>query len=127
MALGMFNTKKDTDNMNNFVSNIVIDLLEDDDYYYVYAEFAGREKEEIKIKFQGENLLLKICDDESDYDDQKGYLIEERYRQEKERLIKFPEPIQKKGVDANYENGLLSVKIQKIDPESDDSDLIPIN
>ncbi|MFQ7801696.1 MAG: hypothetical protein ACLRHW_19715 [Coprobacillus cateniformis] len=47
---------------------ITIDMTDDDEYYYIYAEFPGREKE-IKIKFKGDKLSLKVLDDE-DYPDQ---------------------------------------------------------
>jgi len=104
---------------------ITIDMTDDDEYYYIYAEFPGREKKEIKIKFKGDKLSLKVLDDE-DYPDQ-NYIISERCHDERERIIEFEEPINKKEVTANYTNGLLKISIKKIDPDEDeDQDLIQI-
>lgn len=104
---------------------VTIDMTDDDDFYYVYAEFPGKEKKDIKIKFKGDKLSLRIADEE-DYPDQ-NFIISERCHDERERIIEFDDPINKKEVTANFLNGLLQISIKKIDPEEDgDQDLIQI-
>jgi len=127
MALFTNNKKEMGDNLNS-EGKIIIDVLDDDQFFYIYAEFPGQEKKDIKVKFQGEQLLLKINDSESDYDNDKSYLISERYHFERERLISFSDSIVKKDVVANFNNGLLEVIIKKLDPfDEEEGDLIPIN
>lgn len=107
---------------------IVLDLMDDDDFYYVYAEFPGREKNEIKIRFIGDHLCLKVIDTDIDsYTSMdKNYVIGERFLDEKERLISFGETINKKNVSANFKNGLLEIIIPKLSPEDDNDGLIDI-
>jgi HSP20 family protein len=124
--MALFPQKKESSEYDiNNSPMITIDMTDDDEYYYIYAEFPGREKKEIKIKFKGDKLSLKVLDDE-DYPDQ-NYIISERCHDERERIIEFEEPINKKEVTANYTNGLLKISIKKIDPDEDeDQDLIQI-
>ncbi|WP_373262275.1 Hsp20/alpha crystallin family protein [Hungatella hathewayi] len=124
--MALFPQKKEASEYDiNNSSMIIIDMTDDDESYYIYAEFPGREKKEIKVKFKGDKLCLKALEEE-DYPDQ-DYIISERCHDERERIIEFEEPINKKEVTANYINGLLKISIKKIDPEEDeDQDLIQI-
>ena len=111
----------------NINSTITLDMLEDDDYYYIFAEFPGREKKDIKIKFKGDKLSLKISEGIEE-DLNQNYIISERCHTERERLIELEDPVNKKEVRANFQNGLLEISIKKIDPdENDEDDLIQIS
>ncbi|WP_097005221.1 Hsp20/alpha crystallin family protein [Lacrimispora amygdalina] len=111
----------------NINSTITLDMLEDDYYYYIFAEFPGREKKDIKIKFKGDKLSLKISEDIEE-DLNQNYIISERCHTERERLIELEDPVNKKEVQANFQNGLLEISIKKMDPdENDEEDLIQIS
>lgn len=110
-------TENGDDNM------IRIDLADDDDYYYLYADVPGKKISDIKMKFKGDKLSLRIMDEGEDNPiANKSCIIQERLHDEFERLIIFDEPIDKKKVDARLENGLLIVTVSKINPDVDDED-----
>ena len=108
---------------------IRIDLVDDDDRYYLYADVPGKKISDIKLKFKGDNLSIRVVE-ETEINNpilKKSCIIQERLHDEYERLIQFEDPIDKKSVSAKLENGVLIVTITKIDPEKEDeSDLIKI-
>lgn len=130
--MGLFDTKKNTYEENDMEKDnftLRLDLADDDDYYYIYAEVPGKKISDIKMKFKGEKLSLRLVEesDESNPISNKSCIIQERIHDEVERLISFDDHIDKKKVDARLENGLLIVTIKKINPElEEDEDLIII-
>lgn len=108
---------------------IRIDLADDDDYYYIYADVPGKTISDIRMKFKGEQLSLKLIEESEERNpiSTKSCSIQERIHDECERLISFDEKVDRKSVDARLENGLLIVTIKKINPEmEEDEDLISI-
>lgn len=108
---------------------IRIDLADDDDYYYIYAEIPGRPVNDIKMKFKGDRLSIRLVEESEDENpiENKSCIICERIHDEVERLISFDEPIDKKKTTAKLENGVLFVTIKKVNPDSDsEEDLIVI-
>lgn len=103
---------------------IKIDLADDDDCYYIYADVPGKKISDIKMKFKGDKLSLRIVEENEEVNPiaNKSCIIQERLHDEAERIITFDEPIDKKSVEARLENGLLIVNIRKINPELEDED-----
>lgn len=132
LIMGLFDNKKNTyeeAKMDKDDFSLRIDLADDDDYYYIYAEVPGKKISDIKMKFKGDKLSLRLVEesDESNPISNKSCIIQERIHDEVERLISFDEHIDKKKVEARLENGLLIVTIKKINPElEEDEDLIII-
>lgn len=130
--MGLFDNKKsiyEENSMEKDNFSLRIDLADDDDYYYIYAEVPGKKISDIKMKFKGDKLSLRLVEesDESNPISNKSCIIQERIHDEVERLISFDEHIDKKKVDARLENGLLIVTIKKVNPElEEDEDLIII-
>lgn len=137
--MGLFNNKPkaDTGYSNNYqitengddTMPIRIDLADDDDYYYIYADVPGKKINDIKIKFKGKNFSIRVIEESDAVNpiSNKSCIIQERLHDEFERIIEFDDPVDKKKVDARLENGLLMVTIKKLDPElEDEEDLIQI-
>lgn len=127
------NTREDSNKLSYDYSydeqSIIIDVAEDDEYYFVYAEVPGKTAEDIQLKFRGERLSIRILEETEEQNPiaEKTCLIQERTHEERERLISFEEEVDKKNVDAKLENGLLIVFIKKICPDEEDvKDLITI-
>jgi len=117
------------ENDNGDENMIRIDLADDDDYYYVYADVPGKKISDIKMKFKADKLSLRVIEENEDANpiSNKSCIIQERLHDEAERIISFEGPIDKKKVDARLENGLLIVTIKKINPDlEDEEDLIVI-
>mgnify|MGYP004512909479 CR=1 FL=1 len=128
--MGMFKTRSTDDNDFEIAEDeIRIDLAEDDDYYYIYADVPGKSTSDIKMKFKGDKLSIRLAaeDPEANPIANKSCIIQERIHDEVERLIAFDDPVDKKKTDARLEDGVLIVSIKKINPDfDDDEDLIII-
>lgn len=134
--MGLFNSNQNSKTTNYGEEEVYtdsplirIDLADDDDYYYLYADMPGKKISDIKMKFKGDKLSLRLVEENEDSNpiSNKSCIIQERLHDETERIISFEEPIDKKKVDARLENGLLTVTIKKVNPElEEEEDLIII-
>jgi len=132
--MGIFNitTKNENDfgyELNGEEATIRIDLADDDDFYYIYIDVPGKKNNDIKMKFKGDRLSLRIVEESEEENpiSNKSCIIQERIHDEVERIISFDEPIDKNKVDARLDNGLLIVTIKKINPDlENDENLIVI-
>lgn len=115
---------------SEFISSpLKMDLVDDEDFYYLYVEIPGRKIEDIKMKFVGEQLSIRVIEEADDKNPTfgKGIIHEGRFHDETISSIRFENQIDKKKVEAKLKDGLLSVKIKKVDPdEENEEDLINI-
>jgi len=91
--------------------------------------YRGRKIEDIKMKFVGEQLSIRVIEEADDKNPTfgKGIIHEGRFHDETISSIRFENQIDKKKVEAKLKDGLLSVKIKKVDPdEENEEDLINI-
>ena len=52
---------------SEFISSpLKMDLVDDEDFYYLYVEIPGRKIEDIKMKFVGEQLSIKVIEEADD-------------------------------------------------------------
>lgn len=122
--VGSLKTQNEEENLN-----IRIDLADDEDYYYLYADVPGKNISDIKLKFKsGDKLSIRIIEESEELNpiSNKTCSIQERVHDEMERIIEFEESINKDSVNARLENGLLIVEIAKRNPDYDEDDLIII-
>ena len=66
MAMFGSTNKKDSlfSNMDfEISSDLRMDMTEDDNYYYLYIEIPGRKNEDIKMKFKGDKLSIRVIEE----------------------------------------------------------------
>lgn len=90
-----------------------VDVYEDKDNVFVKAELPGMKKEEIQVSLS--NGLLHITGERTTETETKGA---ETYRSERYfgrfyRSIELPAPVEPKGIEAHYKNGILTVTCPK--------------
>ena len=88
-------------------------LTEDKENYYVRAELPGVKGDELDIQVTGNNLAIsderKIAAEEED----AKYHRREREAGTFSRMIALPDEVDTEKVEANLENGILTVVISK--------------
>ena len=91
----------------------LINLTEDKDNYYVRAELPGVKGEELDIQVTGKNLAIsgerKIAAEEEG----ARYHRREREAGTFSRMIGLPGEVDSNSVEANLENGILSIIVPK--------------
>lgn len=90
----------------NMASAIRVDLLEDDKDYLARFELPGARKEDISVEI--ENAILTVSLEEKTEDKESG-----KSTRQLSRSVSLPDRIQADKIQANYENGLLNVRIPK--------------
>ncbi len=87
-----------------------MDLIKEEDSFKILAELPGMEKDKIKIMV--EEGLLTISGERARKNDNENEVVQsERFYGNFTRSFKLPETIEKSGISADYNNGLLEVKL----------------
>jgi len=93
----------------------LVNIREEEKEVILEAEMVGLSKEDISLELKGNELTLKGKTRRSDEDIPKGYTVIHRERCPLEYMRTFivGDDIDKSKVDAQYENGVLRVKLAK--------------
>jgi len=84
------------------------DIKEDDKQYVLYIELPGLEKEDIKLSYENEYLVVSVDAKE----DNEEYIRKERYSGELSREY-YVGNIDESKLTAEYNNGILVVTVPK--------------
>lgn len=124
-------SKKMNDFMNEFEKGVSleyggfaprIDIIEDEKKLYVQAELAGIAKEDVKLKINSDGVLCisgekKRCEKYGENKDSIEVVRIERSFGAFNRSFQLPENINKDSIKAKFENGVLEITLDKIEPE----------
>jgi HSP20 family protein len=88
-----------------------IDILETEDAYQLYATVAGVPKEGVDVTF--ENGMLSIAVDAVPFDVQGKLIRQERPWGSWSRKLELPKEVDPANILAEFENGVLSVRVPK--------------
>lgn len=115
-------------NINNryygFRSNVAVNVLpvnlvETEDYYYLQANVAGVEKEQISIEMTDNTISIEVESNDvlsniENYDEKSSILIQNEFKNnDKERIFQLEECILKDEIETKQENGVLLITIPK--------------
>lgn len=106
----------------SFVTNI----YETEELYYLEAELAGANKEDIHIDFNNHVLTIQASRHAKYKNEQ--LILDERHFEQVSRQFDF-DFVDKQRITASFENGLLAITLPKIKPNNDTtlSTSIPIS
>jgi HSP20 family protein len=90
-----------------------IDIAESDKEITVRAEIPGIDPKELDVTVTGNQLVISGEKKESSEKKEKGFYHSEARYGSFRRAIPLPEGIDSEHVDANYANGILTLKLQK--------------
>ncbi len=124
-------SKRMNDFMNEFEKGVSveyggyaprIDIFEDEKHLFVQAELAGIKKEDVKLKVNEDGVLCISGEKKRDsrFEDNKEnqtVIRVERSYGVFTRSFLLPDNINKESVKAKFENGVLEISLEKIEPE----------
>ncbi len=92
--------------------NPIVDIYEATDEFCLLAQLPGVEKENMKIKLEDGNLIVM---GRINYDEivTRDYSLKESETGNYFRKFKLSDSVDKEKINANYENGLLTLKLPK--------------
>lgn len=89
-----------------------LDVAVDDDGFTVFADIPGLSAEEVQLQLEEDVLTLRTEPEEQSQNGSES-LWRERPSRAGERRIRLPEPVDREGIDAWVENGVLTVRLPK--------------
>lgn len=109
--------------LSSFGSQSVLmktDIREADDAYFLDVELPGVKKENVSVELKDGALEIKAVTaaDESDKDENGKYLRRERFYGSCSRSFYVGEDIKQEDIKAKFENGVLTLTVPKVEPQS---------
>jgi HSP20 family protein len=88
-----------------------IDVIQEDEDLVVRAELPGAKHEDVDITVQNGVLTISGKLEEEREEERGGYLVRERRSGSFRRSLQLPQDVDEDQIEANFENGVLEVKI----------------
>ncbi len=90
-----------------------VDVTEDDDTYHVHMEFPGLAKEDVKISFKDDVLLVSGEKKSEQNDEKKNYYYYERRYGKFQRAFRINSDVIVDKIDASFNDGVLMIYLPK--------------
>jgi len=111
-------TKKDKNWLSSEKGELVIDVYQTDDYYYVQSPIAGITKEDLDISVEEDTLVIKGSRPKPERElDITKHNYQECYWGDFLRTVSLSEDIDPSRVKATLKNGILTIELPKIERE----------
>lgn len=92
-----------------------VDVTETDDEVRVKAELPGLSPEDVDISLDHDRLVLKGEKKEEREREEKGYFVSERSFGSFYRAVQLPEEVDSQKIEASFKNGVLDIKMAKLE------------
>ncbi|WP_416198965.1 MAG: HSP20 family protein [Sporanaerobacter sp.] len=106
-------------------SGIRVDISENDKEYILEAELPGVSKEDIKLELKDDVLTISAEKKEEVEEKKENYIRRERRFGSMSRSF-YVDDVDADNVKAKFEDGILIVKLPKVEPSSPKNNQIPI-
>ena len=102
-------------------SQTSIDLADEGDEFVVTADVPGYESGDLELRLTGETLAISGNRERTQETggEEENYIRRERKTQSFSRQIRLPEPVDADGIRASVNNGVLTVRLPKIEPSEE--------
>ncbi|MEJ5287156.1 MAG: Molecular chaperone (small heat shock protein) [Candidatus Kapaibacterium sp.] len=107
-----------------------VDISEDEKHLYVTVELPGVSKEDVKVSINDDNILVIKGEKKREFkteDKERNFIRVERSYGSFQRSFMLPDNVKKDNVSAKYENGVLTITLEKVEPEPPKQIEIPIS
>lgn len=99
--------------MAAMVSGMAVDLRETDDAYIVETVLPGATADDVQISILGDTLRVSAEIQENEEQQEARWLIRERRFGSFERTIALPSQVDAAGAEAEFNDGILKVRLPK--------------
>jgi HSP20 family protein len=107
-----------------------VDISEDEKNLYVTVEIPGVNKEDVKVTINDDNILVIKGEKKREFkteDKERNFIRVERSYGSFQRSFMLPDNVKKDNVSAKFENGVLTITLEKVEPEPPKQIEIPIS
>lgn len=104
---------------------VPVDVLDTGDDLHVHVDLPGRDPESISVQLT-DNRKLEIEAQPAETTTDGRYVTREREREPVSRAVSLPAAVDESETEANYDRGVLTIRLPKLSGDSDSTD-IPVN
>ncbi|MCX7908948.1 MAG: Hsp20/alpha crystallin family protein [Ignavibacteria bacterium] len=107
-----------------------VDISEDEKNLYITVEVPGVNKEDIKVTINDDNVIVIKGEKKREFkteDKERNFIRVERSYGSFQRSFMLPDNVKKDNVNAKFENGVLTITLEKVEPEPPKQIEIPIS
>jgi HSP20 family protein len=97
-----------------------IDVADLGDHYEMRLEIPGIPKEDINIEVTSNTIEISANHEEKNEDKDKNWLRRETSSMSFYRALELPEELKTDSVDAEFKDGILTIKLPKVTPKPED-------
>ena len=105
----------ETKNWDNPKGQLIVDVYETEKEIVVQSAIAGIKNNEIDVSLEGDILVIKGERQNPSTDEKRKYFLEECYWGPFSKEIILPREIDTGRIDAKIKDGILTVRMQKIE------------
>lgn len=102
----------------SMLSDISADVADHGDQFEVTVDLPGYSQDDIDLRVDRETLTISAEYEADEVEENAQYHRQERRRESVRRQIPLPEEVEAQEASASYNNGVLTVTLPKLDPES---------
>ena len=99
-------------------SDVAVDLVDEGDVFVVTMDVPGFERDEIDLRVVDGTLWVDCERSDARAEDEEDYLKRERRSASVRRSIGLPAPVEADDVSAKLRNGILTVRLPKVESGS---------
>lgn len=103
-----------------------IDLADRGDEFVLTADVPGFEIDDIEVRLTDDTVSIRADAETSHRSEDEVLIRSERTERSVSRSVRLPEPVDEDGVEASYNNGVLTITMPKVDPAVGAGELIEI-
>jgi HSP20 family protein len=104
----------------------LVDIYETPDEVVVDADLPGVQKEDIEVSATEDTITIKAEAEKEEEVEEEGYYLKERGHMKFYRRLPLPKKVKPKQIKAKYQNGILTVKLPKLEQEEKESVLVKV-
>lgn len=101
-------------------------IKETKENYILTMEVPGVSKENLKVSLKEGNIIITIKKEEEPLEEEEAYLVKERKFGEYSRSFYIGEDVKFEHISAKLNNGVLTLAIQKVEPEKEEEKFVDI-
>ena len=105
--------EKGMDFASELKPNFPVDIAEEDGEFIITADLPGVDKEEINITADEESVEISAESSAEVEEENEKYYRKERSTRRFNRRVNFPSKVDAETVEAEYEDGVLTIKAEK--------------
>lgn len=104
-------------------SPVKVDVEETDEALVVTAELPGFETDDMDLRVNEQTLHIQAEREEEEEAEEGEYVRRERHRASVTRSVALPEAVETEGIEASYDNGVLTVRLPKSEPVTEGTEI----